>query len=145
MSQFKFNLNAHSSRKIGFYMLAITVTGKELKNFIAALKKLRAEPQEPIVFTQDRFPKIITFRRNAKPRKKRGWSTVEETPDGYTPDGYKVRLFDDDLELLMEFFVDWLDHGLPETPGYSVPVKFQGDEIALYFTHDAPDDRTIKL
>ena len=140
MSRFKFDLKAVTSRKIGFYMLSIVVTGKELKNFIAALKKLRAEPQEPIVFSQGRFPKIITLRRSSKPRKKRDWDTVEEAPGGY-----KVKLFDDQLELLMEFIVDWLDHGLPDTPGYSVPVKFQDEEITLYFSHDAPDDRTIKM
>ncbi len=140
MRKFKFELRATSSRRRGLFQIGFAVTGKELKNFIAALKKLRAESSEPIVCSQDRFPKVITLQRFSKPRKKREWSTVEETANGY-----KIKLFDDELEMLTEFYVDWRNHGLPESPAIEIPVKFQGEEIDLYFTHDAPDDRTIKL
>ncbi len=138
MSRFKFELNANSSRKFGLYQIAIVVTRKELKNFIAALKNLRAKPQEPIVISQDGFPKILTLRRSLKPPRKRDWSIVEETANGY-----KAKLFDDELEAVMEFYVDWLNHGLPAYSAEKIGVKFRGEEIDLYFTHDSPNDRIM--
>ncbi|MDA1323975.1 MAG: hypothetical protein O3C34_04450 [Proteobacteria bacterium] len=137
MSRFKFDLDAISSRKFGLYQIAITVTRKDLKNFIAALKKLRAKPQEPIVITQDRFPKSFTLRRSLEPRKKREWSIIEETANGY-----KAKLFDTELEGVMEYYVDWLNHGLPAYSGEKVSVKLRGEEIDLFFTQDASSDRT---
>jgi len=137
MIKFNFELYTSSSRRYGLIHIGFVVAGKELKNFIAALKKLQAEPSESIVFSQDGFPKVITLRRISKPRKKREWSTVEETANGY-----KIMLFDDELEMLTEFYVDWLNHRLPESPAIEIGVKFRGEAIDLYFTHDAPSDRT---
>lgn len=138
MSRFKFELNAYSSREHGLYQIAIVVTRKQLKNFIAALKKLRAKPQESIIISQDAYPKYLTLRRSLKPPRKREWSIVEETENGF-----KAHVFDEELEVVMDFYVDWLNHELPENSGEIIGVKFRGEEFDLFFTHDSARDRTM--
>lgn len=134
MSRFRFEVNPISMRKFGLYKIAIVVTRKELKNFIASLKKMQMDPEEVVTVTQDRAPKSLTLRRSTRPRRKREWGVLKETEKGYA-----AKVFDDDLEVLLNFYVYWLNHGLPPFSGQDVGVKLDGEEIDLYFTQDAPD------
>lgn len=137
MSQLRFKMETHTSREFGFWRLAIFVPEKRLTSFISALKKLLAPPHEAIVFTQDGFPKIVTVRRNLRPKPKRRIGNYMEE----TPDGYKVRLFDSALEILLEFHEDWFADGVPYAPGEDIRVKFRGEEVELYFVNDVHIDR----
>ena len=150
MTKFEFPI-LEGHRRGSLDALTIKVTGTQLKEFVVALNELKLAKRDEVRLLQTAEPALSVRKRRRVPVPHKAapefvalttfkpdrdtWSTLVRVPGGYT-----LTLDDLDLYELRRHYSIWLKNGVPERPGEELRTLFEGREIEVWFTQDAPRD-----